>query len=172
MASTVAQPLERQFAQISGVSQLTSTSVLGSTQVIVQFALDRDIDGAAQDIQTAINAAAGQLPKNLPSPPTYRKVNPADSPVLILAVSSDVLPITQVDEFADTMLAQQISQMPGVSQVNIGGEQKPAIRIQVDPAQDRVAGTVAGGYPHGRRDRHRECRQGQYRRGRSCLHHL
>ena len=135
MASTVAQPLERQFAQISGVSQLTSTSVLGSTQVIVQFALDRDIDGAAQDIQTAINAAAGQLPKNLPSPPTYRKVNPADSPVLILAVSSDVLPITQVDEFADTMLAQQISQMPGVSQVNIGGEQKPAIRIQVDPAR-------------------------------------
>jgi len=135
MASTVAQPLERQFAQISGVSQLTSTSVLGSTQVIVQFALDRDIDGAAQDIQTAINAAAGQLPKNLPSPPTYRKVNPADSPVLILAVSSDVLPITQVDEFADTMLAQQISQVPGVSQVNIGGEQKPAIRIQIDPAK-------------------------------------
>ncbi|HYI73392.1 MAG TPA: efflux RND transporter permease subunit, partial [Skermanella sp.] len=135
MASTVAQPLERQFAQISGVSQLTSTSVLGSTQVIVQFALDRDIDGAAQDIQTAINAAGGQLPKNLPSPPTYRKVNPADSPVMILAVSSDVLPITQVDEFADTMLAQQISQVPGVSQVNIGGEQKPAIRIQVDPAK-------------------------------------
>ncbi len=135
MASTVAQPLERQFAQISGVSQLTSTSVLGSTQVIVQFALDRDIDGAAQDIQTAINAAGGQLPKNLPSPPTYRKVNPADSPVMILAVSSDVLPITQVDEFADTMLAQQISQVAGVSQVNIGGEQKPAIRIQVDPAK-------------------------------------
>jgi hydrophobe/amphiphile efflux-1 (HAE1) family protein len=135
MASTVAQPLERQFAQISGVSQLTSTSVLGSTQVIVQFALDRDIDGAAQDVQTAINAAGGQLPKNLPSPPTYRKVNPADSPVMILAVSSDVLPITQVDEFADTMLAQQISQVPGVSQVNIGGEQKPAIRIQVDPAK-------------------------------------
>src|SRR3954447_4179457 len=135
MASTVAQPLEQQFAQISGVSQLTSTSVLGSTQVIVQFALDRDIDGAAQDIQTAINAAAGQLPKNLPSPPTYRKVNPADSPVLILAVSSDVLPITEVDEFADTMLAQQISQVPGVSQVNIGGEQKPAIRIQIDPAK-------------------------------------
>jgi hydrophobe/amphiphile efflux-1 (HAE1) family protein len=135
MASTVAQPLERQFAQISGVSQLTSTSVLGSTQVIVQFNLDRNIDGAAQDIQTAINAAAGQLPKNLPSPPTYRKVNPADSPVMILAVSSDVLPITQVDEFADTMLAQQISQVPGVSQVNIGGEQKPSIRIQVDPAK-------------------------------------
>jgi hydrophobe/amphiphile efflux-1 (HAE1) family protein len=135
MASTVAQPLERQFAQISGVSQLTSTSVLGSTQVIVQFALDRDIDGAAQDIQTAINAAGGQLPKNLPSPPTYRKVNPADSPVMILAVSSEVLPITQVDEFADTMLAQQISQVAGVSQVNIGGEQKPAIRIQFDPAK-------------------------------------
>ncbi|CAO3431775.1 multidrug efflux RND transporter permease subunit [Azospirillum endophyticum] len=135
MAATVAQPLERQFSQISGVTQLTSTSALGSTQITVQFDLDRNIDGAAQDIQTAINAATGQLPKNLPSPPSYRKVNPADSPVLILGVRSDLLPITQVDEYADTMLAQQISQVPGVSQVSIGGEQKPAVRIQADPAK-------------------------------------
>ncbi len=138
MASTVAQPLERQFGQIAGVTQMTSTSVLGNTQVTVQFDLSRNIDGAAQDVQTAINAAGGQLPKNLPSPPTYRKVNPADSPILILAVHSDVLPITQVDEYADTMLAQQISQVPGVSQVTIGGEQKPAVRVQVDPA--KIAG--------------------------------
>ncbi|MBY6263471.1 multidrug efflux RND transporter permease subunit [Azospirillum sp. 412522] len=152
MAATVAQPLERQLAQIAGVTQLTSTSVLGSTQVTVQFALDRSIDGAAQDVQTAINAAAGQLPKNLPSPPGYRKVNPADSPVLILAVHSDVLPITQVDEYADTILAQQISQIPGVAQVNIGGEQKPAVRIRIDPAKiaalglslEDVRGVIAG----------------------------
>ncbi|WP_049976002.1 efflux RND transporter permease subunit, partial [Azospirillum sp. B506] len=135
MAATVAQPLERQFSQIAGVTQLTSTSALGSTQITVQFDLDRNIDGAAQDIQTAINAATGQLPKSLPSPPGYRKVNPADSPVLILGVRSDLLPITQVDEYADTMLAQQISQVPGVSQVSIGGEQKPAVRIQADPAK-------------------------------------
>ncbi len=140
MAATVAQPLERQLAQIAGVTQLTSTSVLGGTQVAVQFALDRSIDGAAQDVQTAINAAAGQLPKNLPSPPGYRKVNPADSPVLILAVHSDVLPITQVDEYADTILAQQISQIAGVAQVNIGGEQKPAIRIRIDPAKIAALG--------------------------------
>ncbi|MBP2292834.1 multidrug efflux RND transporter permease subunit [Azospirillum rugosum] len=138
MAATVAQPLERQFAEIPGVTQLTSTSTLGNTQVTVQFVLDRNIDGAAQDVQTAINAAGGQLPKNLPSPPTYRKVNPADSPVLILAVHSDALPITQVDDYADTRLAQQISQISGVSQVTIGGEQKPAVRIQVDPA--KIAG--------------------------------
>ena len=135
MASTVAQPLERQFAQISGVSQLTSVSVLGSTQVTVQFDLDRNIDAAAGDIQAAINAAGGQLPKNLPNPPTYRKVNPADSPILILSVQSDTLPLTEVDDYADNILSQQISQISGVSQVSIGGEQKRAVRIQVDPAR-------------------------------------
>jgi hydrophobe/amphiphile efflux-1 (HAE1) family protein len=135
MAATVAQPLERQFAQIAGVTQLTSTSVLGSTSITMQFDLNRNIDGAAQDVQTAINAAGGQLPKNLPTPPTYRKVNPADTSVMILAVHSDVLPITQVDDLADTVLAQQISQIPGIAQVSIGGEQKPAVRIQVDPTK-------------------------------------
>ncbi len=135
MAATVAQPLERQFSQISGVSQMTSVSVLGSSQVTVQFDLDRNIDAAAGDILAAINAAAGQLPKTLPSPPTYRKVNPADSPILILSVQSDTLPLIEVDDYADNILSQQISQISGVSQVSIGGEQKRSVRIQVDPAR-------------------------------------
>ena len=109
--------------------------MLGQSQIIVQFDLARNIDAAAQDVQAAINAASGQLPKNLPSPPTYRKVNPADSPILILAVQSDELPMTTVDDYADTILAQQISQIRGVAQVDIGGEQKRAIRVQVDPAR-------------------------------------
>ncbi len=135
MASSVAQPLERQFAQIPGVAQTTSTSGLGATTIVVQFDLDRNIDGAANDIQAAINAASGQLPRNLPSPPTYRKVNPADSPILIISVTSDVLPLTDLDDNADIKLAQQISQLPGVGLVTIGGEQKPSIRIQIDPAK-------------------------------------
>ena len=135
MASSVAQPLERQFAQIPGVSQTTSSSGLGTTTVVVQFDLDRNIDAAANDIQAAINAASGQLPRDLPAPPTYRKVNPADSPILLLSVTSDALPLTEVDDNADTKLAQQISQISGVGQVSIGGEQKPAIRIQLDPAK-------------------------------------
>jgi hydrophobe/amphiphile efflux-1 (HAE1) family protein len=135
MATTVAQPLEYQFAQIPGVSQLTSLSVEGSTQVTLQFDLDRNIDAAAGDVQAAINAASGQLPKNLPSPPTYRKVNPADSPVLILSLSSDAVPMINVDDYADNILSQQISQIAGVSQVLIGGEQKRAVRVQVDPAR-------------------------------------
>ena len=135
MASTVAQPLERQLSQIAGVTQMTSTSVSGATQVVVQFDLDRNIDGAALDVQAAINNAGGQLPKNLPSPPAYRKVNPADSPILIIAVQSDALPLIEVNDYADNILSQQISQISGVSLVSIGGEQKRAIRVQVDPAR-------------------------------------
>jgi HAE1 family hydrophobic/amphiphilic exporter-1 len=135
MASSVAQPLERQFSQIPGVSQMSSTSALGSTSITVQFDLNRDIDAAAQDIQAAISAAGGQLPKNLPSPPTYRKVNPADTPIMIISVTSDTLPLTEVDDNADTKLAQQMSQIAGVAQVIIGGEQKPAIRVQLDPVK-------------------------------------
>jgi hydrophobic/amphiphilic exporter-1 (mainly G- bacteria), HAE1 family len=135
MATAVAQPLETQFAQIPGVSQMTSTSSLGSTAITLQFDLDRNIDAAANDVQAAINAAGGQLPKNLPSPPTYRKVNPADSPILLLGATSDTLPLTEVDDNVETKLAQQISQVPGVAQVLIGGQQKPAIRIQLDPAK-------------------------------------
>jgi HAE1 family hydrophobic/amphiphilic exporter-1 len=135
MAASVAQPLERQFSLIPGLTQMTSTSALGSTQVTLQFDLNRNIDAAALDVQSAINAAAGQLPTSLPSPPSFRKINPADSPVLVLAVQSDALPLTRVNEYADTILAQQISQIPGVGLVNIGGVQKPSVRIQVDPAK-------------------------------------
>jgi HAE1 family hydrophobic/amphiphilic exporter-1 len=135
MASAVAQPLETQFAQIAGVSQMTSTSVVGSSSITIQFVLDRNIDAAANDVQAAINAAGGQLPKNLPSPPTYRKVNPADSPILLLGATSDTLPLTEVDDNVETKLAQQISQISGVAQVLIGGQQKPAIRVQLDPAK-------------------------------------
>jgi multidrug efflux pump subunit AcrB len=129
MASAVAQPLERQFAQIAGVTQMTSTSTLGATSISIQFDLDRNIDAAAQDVQAAISAAGRQLPTELPSPPTYRKVNPADSPILVMGVHSDSLPLTVVDDYADSILAQQISQITGVAQVSIGGEQKPAVRV-------------------------------------------
>ena len=135
MAASVAQPLERQLAQIPGISQMTSTSSLGSTAVTIQFDLNRNIDGAANDVQGAINAASGQLPKNLPTPPTYRKVNPADAPVMLLSATSDTLPLVQVSDAIDVDLGQQISQISGVAQVFIGGQQKPAIRIQIDPAK-------------------------------------
>ncbi len=135
MAANVAQPLERQFSLIAGLSQMTSTSALGSTQITLQFDLDRNIDAAALDVQSAINAAAGQLPANLPSPPTFRKTNPADLAIIVLAVQSDPLPLTLVNEYADTILAQQISQIPGVGDVGIGGAQKPAVRVHVDPAK-------------------------------------
>ncbi|WP_316214817.1 multidrug efflux RND transporter permease subunit [Bradyrhizobium sp. SZCCHNR2035] len=135
MATSVAQPLERQFAQIPGIAQMTSTSYLGTASVTIQFDLSRNIDGAANDVQGAINAASGQLPKTLPSPPTYRKVNPADSPILLLSATSDTLPLTTVSDAVDAQLAQQISQITGVAQVIIGGQQKPSIRVQVDPAK-------------------------------------
>ncbi len=135
MASSVAQPLERQFAQIPGVAQMTSSSFLGTSSITILFDLNRNIDGAANDVQAAINAASGQLPRNLPNPPTYRKVNPADSPILLLSATSDTLPLTTVSDSIDAGLAQQISQMSGVGQVIIGGQQKPAVRIQIDPAK-------------------------------------
>jgi hydrophobe/amphiphile efflux-1 (HAE1) family protein len=135
MASSVAAPLERQFGQIAGISQMTSTSTLGATQVVIQFDLGRNIDAAAQDVQAAITAAGKTLPQNLTTPPTYKKTNPADSPILILGAHSDSLPMTTIDDYADNFLAQQISQVTGVAQVTIGGESKPAIRIQVDPAK-------------------------------------
>ncbi|MGB6256098.1 MAG: efflux RND transporter permease subunit, partial [Bradyrhizobium sp.] len=135
MASSVAQPLERQLAQIPGIAQMTSTSSLGSTAVTIQFDLNRSIDAAANDILGAINAASGQLPKNLPSPPTYRKVNPADSPIMLLSATSDTVPLINLSDAIDIQLGQQISQISGVAQVFIGGQQKPSIRIQVDPAK-------------------------------------
>jgi hydrophobe/amphiphile efflux-1 (HAE1) family protein len=133
MASSVATPLEQQFAALPGLDTMTSTSGLGSTSITLQFNLDRNIDAAAQDVQTAINAAGGLLPKNLPNPPTYRKVNPSDRAILIYAVSSDSLPLYKVDDYANTLLAQKISTIPGVSQVSIAGQQKFAVRVQIDP---------------------------------------
>ncbi|HEX3347175.1 MAG TPA: efflux RND transporter permease subunit, partial [Acetobacteraceae bacterium] len=135
MASTVAQPLERQFSQIASITQLTSTSVLGQSSITLQFDLNRSIDGASLDVQAAINNAAGQLPKTMPSPPSFYKVNPSDSPILILAVQSDELPLIAVDDYADNILSQQISQIAGVAQVFIGGERKRSVHVRVDPAR-------------------------------------
>jgi len=114
--------------------------VLGGTSITLQFGLDRNIDAAAQDIQSAIDAAGGQLPKNLPAPPSYRKINPADTPILLLGIHSDVLPMTAVDDYAETVIAQQISQIPGVGQVSLGGQQKPSVRVQVDPGKIAALG--------------------------------
>jgi HAE1 family hydrophobic/amphiphilic exporter-1 len=140
MASSVAAPLERQFGQVAGVSQMTSTSTLGSTMIVIQFDLNRSIDAAAQDVQAAITAAGKQLPQSLTQPPTYKKTNPADAPIMILGISSDTLPITSIDDFADNFLAQQMAQVSGVAQVVIAGEQKPAIRVQVDPGKLAASG--------------------------------
>jgi hydrophobe/amphiphile efflux-1 (HAE1) family protein len=133
MASSVATPLERRFGRIAGISEITSTSTLGSTSITLQFDLDRNVDGAARDVQAAIAAAASELPPNLPLHPTYRKVNPADSPILILSLTSDTLPLKDVFESANTVLAQKIAQVRGVGQVFVGGGQQPAVRVQVDP---------------------------------------
>jgi len=135
MASSVASPLERQLAQMSGVAQLTSVSGIGISVISIQFDLARDIDAAAQDVQAAINAAGGQLPKNLPSPPTYRKTNPSDAPVMVLAMTSDILPMTTVSDLADNILAQQLSQVDGVAAVLIAGAQKPAVRVEANPLE-------------------------------------
>ncbi len=133
MASAVTTPLERQFGQMPSLAQMTSVSSFGSSQVTLQFTLDRDIDGAQQDVQAAINAASALLPRTLPTPPSYSKSNPADTPILTLSVSSESLPLEQVDDFADSILAQKISQVSGVGLVTINGGQKPAVRVQVDP---------------------------------------
>ncbi|KAB0681417.1 efflux RND transporter permease subunit [Aureimonas leprariae] len=135
MASSVAQPLETQFAQIEGVSEMTSQSTLGRTQITLQFELSRDVDAAANDVQAAINAAGGQLPDDLPTPPTYRKVNPADAPILILGATSDTMPIVELNDAIETKVSQQLSQVAGVGQVIVGGQQKPAVRVQLDPAK-------------------------------------
>src|SRR6201993_3345917 len=135
VAGTVTTPLERQFGQIPGLTQMTSSSATEYAQVTLQFSRSRTVDSAAQDVQAAINATAGQLPPTMPNPPIYRKTNPADTPVLMLALTSDTLPLTVVSDYANSILAQKISQMPGVGLVTIGGQQNPAIRVQVNPAQ-------------------------------------
>jgi hydrophobe/amphiphile efflux-1 (HAE1) family protein len=135
MAASVAAPLERQFGQIPGVTQLTSMSALNGTTITIQFDLNRNIDSAAQDVQAAITVAGRTLPQQMSTPPSYKKVNPADSPVMMLSAQSDTLPLYVVDDYVDNFLSQQISQVPGVAQTIIGGEQKTSIRIEVDPAK-------------------------------------
>jgi hydrophobe/amphiphile efflux-1 (HAE1) family protein len=135
MATSVASPLELQFGQIAGIAQMTSQSSLGASTIVIQFDLDRNIDSAAQDVQAAITVATKQLPQTLTTPPAYKKVNPADTPVLLLSVHSDTIPITDVDDYANIFLAQQISQVSGVAQVSVFGDQTPSIRVQVDPAK-------------------------------------
>ncbi|HLP76679.1 MAG TPA: efflux RND transporter permease subunit, partial [Candidatus Paceibacterota bacterium] len=133
MASSVATPLEKQFSTVAGIDSMSSVSSLGSTRITIQFTLDRNIDAAAQDVQAAIAKTARQLPPNMPSPPTYSKVNPADSPVLYLALSSPTLPLSTVDEYGQTLMAQRISMISGVAQVSVFGSQQYAVRVQVDP---------------------------------------
>jgi len=140
MASAVTTPLERQFGQMPSLAQMTSVSSFGTSQITLQFTLDRSIDAAEQDVQAAINAASNLLPRTLPAPPTYSKSNPADTPILTFSVSSPSLPLDQVDDYADSILAQKISQVAGVGLVTINGGQKPAVRIQVDPAALAGAG--------------------------------
>ncbi|HKT97958.1 MAG TPA: efflux RND transporter permease subunit [Paraburkholderia sp.] len=137
MAATVTSPLERQLALIAGVTEMTSTSILGNSSITLQFDLSRNIDAAAQDVQGALNAAAGDLPRTLPHPPTYEKANPADFQIMSLAVRSSVLPLYEVDRYADIYIAQQLSRVPGVGLVDLHGEQKPAVRVQIDP--DKIA---------------------------------
>lgn len=134
MATSVATPIERQLATIAGITSLTSTSSQGNTAITVQFDLNRNIDDAALDVQSALSLAQRQLPEEMTTPPSFRKVNPADAPVLFLVVSSDTLPLSSVNEYADTVIGQQVSQLPGVAQVQIYGSQKYAVRIRVDPA--------------------------------------
>src|SRR3954452_12954661 len=133
MASAVATPLERQFTTIAGVDSMSSVSAQGLTQITIQFSLSRNIDAAAQDIQAAIGKAAKQLPPNMPTPPTYNKVNPADQPILFMAMTSDTVPLSTVDDYGQTLMAQRISMIDGVAQVFLYGSQTYAVHVQLDP---------------------------------------
>src|SRR5258708_24711196 len=135
MASAVATPLERQFGRIAGVTQMTSSSQIGSTSIALQFDLSRNIDAAGRDVQAAINAARSQLPSYIPGNPTYRKVNPADAPILILALTSDTIPLPQMYDVADSVLSQKLAQVSGVGQAFVGGAASPAVRAEINPNQ-------------------------------------
>ncbi len=155
MASSVATPLERQFGHIASVTEMTSSSTLGATSITLQFDLNRNIDAAARDVQAAINAARGYLPANLPSNPTYRKVNPADSPIFMLALTSDQLTKGQMYDAASTIMAQKLSQVTGVGQVVVGGSALPGVRVELNPVaveqiRDRLR---TGAHRSGRRER-------------------
>jgi multidrug efflux pump subunit AcrB len=133
MASSVATPLERQFGRIAGITEMTSSSSIGSTSIVLQFDLNRNIDAAARDVQAAINAARGQLPANLPSNPSYKKVNPADAPILMLAMTSDLIERARMYDIASSVLQQKLSQVKGVGEVFVGGDALPAVRVDANP---------------------------------------
>src|ERR1700676_2241947 len=135
MASSVATPLERQFGRIAGITQMTSSSQLGSSNITLQFDLNRDVDAAARDVQAAINAARGQLPANLPSNPRWQKVNPAEQPIMTLSLTSDTQSMQSMYDVADSILSQKISQVPGIGQVSVGGSSQPAVRVEVNPRE-------------------------------------
>src|SRR2546428_3998349 len=156
MAASVATPLERAFSGIAGIDSINSSNSQGSTSITLQFNLSRNIDAAAQDVQTAISSALPQLPPDMPTPPGLRKVNPADSPILFLSLNSDVLSLPQVDEYAETLIAQRISMVEGVSQVQVYGAMKYAVRVQMDPQAladrgigvDQVASAIRNANPN------------------------
>ena len=149
MASAVATPLERQFGRIAGVNQMTSSSSLGSASVTLQFDMNRNIDAAARDVQASINAARSQLPSYLPQNPGYRKANPAEAPILILTLTSDVVPKPKIYDLADSILAQKIAQIEGVGQVFVGGSAQPAVRVELNPMQLAQQWSRPGGGAHG-----------------------
>ena len=147
MAASVASVIERELSTISGIRSITSGSTLGRTRITIQFDLERDIDGAALDVQAALTTANRRLPEEMTSPPSFRKVNPGDFPILFISLRSTTLPLSTVDEYAQIVLAQQISQLPGVAQVDVNGSQKFAVRVQVDPIAARAAEYFAGRNP-------------------------
>ena len=163
MASSVATPLERQFGRIAGVTEMTSSSNLGTTSVTLQFDLNRNIDGAARDVQAAINAARSYLPANLPSNPTYHKVNPADAPIMILALTSAIFDRGKMYDAASTIIQQRLSQIPGVGQVNVGGSSLPAVRVELNPDTTKQLRTGAAG-----RGQHAEGAEFQSAQGAVC----
>ena len=161
MASSVATPLERQFGRIAGVNQMTSSSSLGSASVALQFDINRNIDAAARDVQASINAARSQLPSYLPQNPSYRKANPAEAPILILTLTSDVVPKPQIYDMADSILAQKIAQIEGVGQVFVGGSSQPAVRVELNPMQLAKQRGGSGGGEDGAGERQCQPAQGR-----------
>ena len=171
MASSVTAPLERQFGQMPGLTQMTSASSSGSSVITLQFSLDLSLDVAEQEVQAAINAATTLLPSDLPNPPVYSKVNPADAPIMTLALTSKTLPLPQVEDLADTRFAQKISQLPGVGLVSISGGQRPAVRVNANPTALASYGMTLEDLRTAISARERQPGQGRLRRPAPVLYH-
>ena len=168
MASSVAEPLEQQFSTIPGVTSMTSTSMQGSTTIVLQFDLNRNIDAASLDVQSALSIAERRLPPQMTTPPSFRKVNPADQPVLLLALASSTMPLTDVDEYAEDVLVPQLSQILGVAQVSVFGQQKRAVRIEADPRLAASRNLSLADISLGGRCRRFQCAGRQPQRARSA----